>query len=130
MSVKLIIYISGKPSLHGHKRREFLWVPTHGCYLYGGEEIEPSEFNAKFEKAMKTNSDMNPRVKVIEIKAEPPKAAPPTTDKPKEDPPKDPPVEFPIEKQVTDAVAVLAKYAPERLKKPTRPPAGGAAIEI
>ncbi len=65
MSAKLIIWISGKPTLHGYKRREFIWSEAHKCYLYGGAEIESSEFNEKYDKAMKTNADMNPRVKVV-----------------------------------------------------------------
>ncbi len=116
MSVKLIIYISGKPTLHGHKRREFLWSPAHSCYLYEGSEIEAAQFNAKFEKAMKTNADLNPRVKVI-ASAE---SAAPISKAP------EPSVavgggEFSIEEQLEKAEAVLTRYAPERLKKKTGP---------
>jgi hypothetical protein len=113
MSVKLIIWIPGKPTLHGHKRREFLWSPAHNCYLYEGSEIEASQFNAKFEKAMKTNSDLNPRVKVIESRgaeSAPPISAPP-------------PVACPLtpEEELERAEAVINRIAPERLKKKTGP---------
>ncbi len=119
MSVKLIIFITGKPTLHGHKRREFHWSPAHGCYLYEGSEIKPSEFNAKYEKAMKTNSDLLPRVKVIDASAE---SAAPISDK-------TPAGEtFAIEEQLNQAEAVINRYAPERLKK--RQGAKPQAIEV
>lgn len=106
---RLIIYITGKPSLHGHKRREFLWSPAHSLYLYGGAEISAEAFNAIYEKAMKTNADMNPRVKVVNagdhhaiqqvtIKAAEPRAI-----------------------TVEDAEETLARLAPHRLKKKTGP---------
>ncbi len=105
---RLIIYVSGKPLLHGHKRREFLWSPAHKCYLYGGKEIEAAEFNAIYEKAMRTNADMNPRVLVTNADAS---AAPIA------------PVATIAAHEITteEAEAVLARLAPERLKKKTGP---------
>lgn len=114
---RLIIYVTGKPNLHGHKRREFLWSPAHGLYLYGGKEIEAAEFNATYEKAMKTNTDMNPRVKVVATSAI--QQVTVTT----------PPA--PQDITIDDAVAVLERLAPERLKKKTGPkPKESAALEV
>ncbi len=120
MSVKLIIWIPGKPTLHGHKRREFLWSPAHKCYLYEGRVIESAEFNAKYEKAMKTNSDLLPRVKVIEIasaESAAPISAPPTAA------PEAPVAPLTIAEQLDRAEEVINRYAPERLKKKTGPKA-------
>ncbi len=114
MSVKLLIYISGKPTLHGHKRREFLWSPAHSCYLYEGSEIEAAQFNAKFEKAMKTNADLNPRVKVIET-ASAESAAPISAAHAA------PAKELSIEEKLDAAEAVINRYAPERLNKKSGP---------
>lgn len=113
MSAKLIIYITGKPTLHGHKRREFLWSPAHSCYLYEGSEIEAAQFNAKFERAMKNNADLNPRVKVIESAGA--ESAPPFS------PP--PPSVCPLtpDQELERAEAAFNRFAPERLKKKTGP---------
>lgn len=62
---KIIIYIPGKPLLHGHKRREFHWSPSHGVYLYRGRELELTEFNDAWADAYRRNHDMNPQVKVL-----------------------------------------------------------------
>ncbi len=134
MSVKLIIWIPGKPNIHGHKRREFLWVPAFSCYLYEGKEIEPSAFNAKYEKAMKNNGDMLPRVKVIET-ASAESAAPistPATPSPVSAPNLPPPtLELTITEQLEKAEAVIERYAPERLKKkPGAKPQPAVTVEV
>lgn len=121
MSAKLIIYITGKPALHGFKRREFLWSPDHGCYLYNGKEVEASEFNAAYDKATKTNSDLKPRVKVVAFSENIPSASQAVLT-----------VSIPhvaveeagikTESELADeAEEVLARIRPERLKKKTGP---------
>lgn len=79
---KIIIYITGKPGLHGFKRREFLWSEPHKLYLWGGRELELREFNDAWPKAYSRNHDMNPQVKVIleAGKTEGPPAKAPTKD--------------------------------------------------
>lgn len=62
---KIIIYIPGKPGLHGHKRREFHWSPPHGVYLYRGKELELEQFNEAWVDAYRRHHDMNPQVKVV-----------------------------------------------------------------
>jgi hypothetical protein len=62
---KIIIYITGKPGLHGFKRREFLWSEPHKLYLWGGRELELREFNDAWTTAYRRNHDMNPQVKVV-----------------------------------------------------------------
>jgi|SRR5882724_3051111 len=107
MSAKLIIYVTGKPLMHGYKMREFVWSAPHGCYLYEGAEIEAYEFNEKYAKAIKTNADLNPKVKVV---GDAQFAMP-----------------LPIittsysEMTVEEAEAVMLRLAPERLKKKPGP---------
>lgn len=109
---RLIIFITGTPNVHGHKRREFLWSPAHKLYLYEGKEIEDVDFNAKYELAMKRNHDMNPRIQVVATGGAPKivervvvktevSAPPPTM-------------------TIEDAVDVLARLAPEKLVAPPR----------
>ena len=62
---KLIIYVSGKPSLNGFRIREFKWSEPHRKHIYLGREIEEQEFNALIEKAWRNNSDLHPKVMVI-----------------------------------------------------------------
>jgi len=109
MSAKLIIWVPGKPLLNGYKQREFIWSEIHKCYIYGGSEIDASKFNETYEKATRNNSDMNPRVKVVEIRnisiIEPPPAEPVK----------------PQEITADKAEEVLQRLAPERLKKKPGP---------
>ena len=110
MSAKIIIYITGKPTLHGLKRREFQWSGPHGLYLYENRELELSEFNAKYEKAMRTNADMRVLVKVVGAETA------------IADAPVDP------ESEVEVAEATLRRLAPERLKK--TPGRKAAVLEV
>lgn len=111
MSANLIIYVTGKPTLHGHKRREFLWSESHGFYLYGGAVIPAAEFNGLYEKCMRNNADMNPRVRVIETAQ--PDAASPVVGVAV--------VAAPRAITIEEAEATMARLAPERLKKKTGP---------
>lgn len=100
---KIIIYINGNPKVHGFKRREFTWSEPHGCYLYRSREYELYEFNELYEKAMKTNADMLPRVKVLlSVDAG---AQTPLTD----------------EQMLDQAEAIINRIDPTRLKKKTGP---------
>ncbi len=110
MSAKLIIFVNGRLSINGHKMREFKWNDAHGSYIYEGAEISAEDFNAKYEKAMRNNADLRPRVKVVSFAgmAVAPVAAPITTISARE-------------VTVEDAVAVLARLAPDKLKKRTGP---------
>jgi hypothetical protein len=63
--MKLIIWIPGKPMVHGFKRREYIWSVEHGCHIYLGREFSPEEFNSVVEKAIRNNMDMHPLVKVM-----------------------------------------------------------------
>ncbi len=116
---RLIIYVTGKPNLHGHKRREFLWSPAHKLYLYGGSEISAEAFNEIYEKAMKTNADMNPRVKVVDAGATVAIQHVTFTTPP-----------APQEITEEQAVAVLQRLAPELLKKKPGRKAADVALEV
>ncbi len=107
---KLIIWVTGRPSLDGYAKREFKWSELHKKFIYEGKEIAPAEFNAKWEKAFRNNGDLFPQVWVVDAIAD----APPTT------PPKPiAPPQVPIALNlitVDQAEAVMMKLAPERLK--------------
>lgn len=115
--MKLIIYITGKPIIHGYKRRDFRWVPKHNCYLYQEKEFLPSEFNAACEKIMRDNQDMYPLVRVIEVSdsSENWEAAPPVTT-----------ITTAREITVAEAEAVMEHLAPHRLKKKPGPKTAAA----
>ncbi len=115
---KLIIWISGRPNLHGFKRREFLWSESHKCYLYEGKEIEISDFNAKYEKALRTNHDMNPRVKVIDTTEAVQRTLQIS------------PIAVSRSLTLEEAEAVIQQLAPERLKKKTGPKPHAAVTEL
>lgn len=113
MTVSLLIYITGKPLIHGYKRREFLWSQAHNLYLFQGKEWSPKEFNDAWAAAMRRNEDLRPMVKVL------------TSDTANTSPPADasglllgrrPPT-------LDEALEVVKREAPEKLKKPAgRPP--------
>jgi hypothetical protein len=114
---KLIIYITGKPLLNGYRRREFVWSEPHACYLYENTEFLPAEFNAKYEKAVRNNADLNPRVRVIEgdeVKAPVIPMAPVST------------LSTAREISADEAEEVLMRLRPDRLKKKTGPKPEGA----
>lgn len=109
---KLIIWVGGKPLLHGYKVREFKWSAGHGCYIYGGAEIEDRDFNAVYEKCLKNNADLGPRVKVVSTGAVMVAFVP----KPEPSPARaDPPQAHEI--TLAEAEAVVARLAPERLRR-------------
>lgn len=116
---KLIIYVGGKPSINGFRRREFIWSDAHKCFIYEGVEIDERDFNAKVEKAFRNNQDLNPRVKIVQFSDDPIITIQPP---------------MPVMPDVTtitaarvfslaEAESVMARLAPDRLKKtPGRKP--------
>lgn len=124
MSAKLIIWIPGKPLLNGHKQREFTWSESHRCYIYGGTEIAAEDFNSIYDKAVRNNLDLNPRVRVIAVDAETPiaPAAPPITSISVQ--------EISPEEAADQAEEVLARLRPDRLKKKTGPKEKTAVMEV
>lgn len=125
MSAKLIIWIAGKPLLNGHKQREFIWDASHGCYIYGGKEIDAADFNDIYEKAVRNNSDMSPRVRVVGIsvtvRAQPPIETPPPA-----------PITTISAREITadEAEEVLQRERPDRLKKKTGPKDKTAIMDV
>lgn len=103
---KLIIWVPGKPNLHGYRRRDFAWSEQHKCFVHDGKEYTPEEFNAVAEKVFRRSEDMHPCVRVIE-------------DGQKTAPVKPAPVSTITAREITeeDAVATLMRLAPHRLKK-------------
>lgn len=90
--LKLIIFVGGNPLVHGHRIREFKWVPDHKAFVYLGQEVEVEKFNEVYAKAMKTNADMQPRVRVVGVVTQP--AQQPA------------PMSAPVEPEISTAVTV------------------------
>jgi hypothetical protein len=107
---KMIIWVTGRPSLDGYAKREFKWSELHRKFIYEGREFSPAEFNAKWEKAFQNNNDLQPQAWVTDSSADAP-AAPKTVAPPAVPPP---PVFRPP--TVDEAEAVMMRLAPERLK--------------
>ena len=116
---KLIIYVGGKPAINGFKRREFVWSDAHKCFIYGGTEIDERDFNAKCEKAFRNNQDLNPQVKVVAFSDEPTITVQPPS------PPMPDVTTITVAREISlaEAESVVARLAPDRLKKtPGRKP--------
>jgi hypothetical protein len=109
---KLIIWVSGRPSLNGYRIREFIWSESHKRFIYEGKEFAPEEFNAKFEKAFQNNQDLMPRAMVASV-------GPVSQVVVKTTPPPSPaaPRVFTLD----EALEIVQRDAPERLKKKPGP---------
>jgi hypothetical protein len=64
---KLIICCAGRPALNGHKRRTFLWSEKYKAFVHEGRELTEAELNACCEAVFKKNWDLHPFVKVAEF---------------------------------------------------------------
>jgi hypothetical protein len=113
---KLIIYAKGHPLVNGLKRMEFLWVEKYGSYLYLGRELDEHEFNIVVEKAMNLYRAFYPLVKVVDI-SEP--APAPAKSAPSAE--LDIDESGPREITVAEALEVMERLAPHRLKKQPGP---------
>lgn len=120
-ATKLIIACLGRPATNGHKRRMFQWNPTFNCYVFENREMEPEELNRIIEGVCKKHSDLRPFVKVTQIS---------------EAAAHEPVVTLTTAREVglDEAIAVVARLAPERLKKAWLPRpainAGSPEIEL
>ncbi len=65
MPAKLIICCAGRPAINGHKRRSFIWVDKHGCYVHEGRELDETPFNAVSQVIMAKNKDLRCFAKVV-----------------------------------------------------------------
>lgn len=121
---KLIIWVPGKPNLHGYRRRDFAWSEKHKCFVHDGKEYTPDEFNAVAEKVFRRSEDMHPCVRAFDDgqKAAPVRPAPA---------PAPLPVATITAREITeeDAVATLMRLAPHRLKK-SKQAARAEVIEV
>ncbi len=122
---KLIIYVGGKPLINGYSRRDFHWSEAHRCYIWGGKELNDSEFNVAYEQAIKNHADLVPRVRVISLTVEPAVVVKLETVTAVE-----PVATISVAREISldDAIAVVARLAPERLKKLTRPAAAPTRV--
>lgn len=120
-TMKLILWIGGRPQMNGLRRRAFQWVPNYGCYIYEGKEIDGAEFNAKYEEAQKHGKllGLTPNVKVVSLAPSVSAVEPPT-----------PVATITVAREITaeEAEEIMQRLAPERLKgKPGRKPHVAAA---
>lgn len=125
----LLIYVTGKPLLYGFKRRDFFWNDTHKVFVYGGEQT-PATFNEAFEKCLKNNADMQPRVKVVEITGKDAPAVVAVVAPTRTAPVAALPTTVPRAITLEEAEAVVARLAPERLKKKTGPKHAMRVLEV
>ena len=49
---KFIISLSGRPLVHGYRRREFIWDESRSRYVYKGKVFEEPEFNELVKEAL------------------------------------------------------------------------------
>lgn len=122
---KLIIWVSGKPTLNGYKRRDFVWSLAHNAFIYEGRELDESEFNEKCEKAFRNNEDLHPRVKLVKFSAGTVTQVEPQPEKTTATVSTAPIATITASREITlaEAEAVMKRLAPQRLKKPMgRPP--------
>jgi hypothetical protein len=106
---KLIIYVTGRPLIHGYKQGPFIWSETLRTYVYQGKEFSEQEFNAIAEKTIKDYDHLHPAVKVSEFSVTSPPIAPSAA------------TVNGREITVDQAEAVMLRLAPERLKKKSGP---------
>lgn len=126
-ATKLIIACPGRPASNGHKRRMFQWNPAFNCYVFENRLLDVAEFNRIVESVCKKHADLRPFSRVIEDVAVAAPVEPVTT------------LTTAREVGLDEAMAVVARMAPERLKKAAlaaaRPPApavnaGSPEIEL
>ena len=117
MALQFILYVTGKPRLHGVRKREFMWSNEHGCYVFESRTIDEKEFNLIVPQVLRKYEDMRPAVKIVTPESEL-QTAPLISDIP------DIPPTAPREITLDEAVAVIQKLAPDRLRnRPGRPKA-------
>jgi hypothetical protein len=108
--MKFIIYLDGNPFVQGYTRFEFKWSQSHGAYLWEGREIDEKEFNSVAKVALTRYASMkwHPMVKIVSGIDEPAATAvlPPSVGR---------------EITVDEALDVMERLAPHRLKKKTGP---------
>lgn len=63
--MRYIIYLKGNPAIQGLVRKEFRWLPSHGCYVFLGREINDAEFNEQYDRAFKRYRELYPMVKLM-----------------------------------------------------------------
>jgi hypothetical protein len=132
MPAKLLICCAGRPALNGSKRRSFLWSEPNQCYVYEGRELGETEFNAKSKEVMSKNQDLrcfvkivsegggaseDPRIAQLEAKLAEKQARLETVQASLIE------ARTKAEPSLEDAIAIVERLAPDRLKKkPGRKP--------
>ena len=106
---KLIIYSKGNVLVNGLVRGEFTWMPEYGTHVFKNKVLDEVEFNEVIERVLRTYTKFFPLVKVVEF-SKPAAAAP------------EPIAEtIPEEMSLSDALDVVGRLAPHRLKKQPGP---------
>lgn len=120
--MRIIAYLTGNPSVQGYKRREFLWMPEHKCYVHNGRPFTEKEFNQLVPAICKKHRDLYPQFRMLEEPPAETAAVAPTTASLQIDVPAPAP-----EITVEQAEALLLRLAPEKLRKAPRPAAAATA---
>jgi hypothetical protein len=102
-----LVYLKGSPLVQGHVRMRFRWVPKYALYLWDGKETEAKDLDEVCDTVFVKQPiyrQMFPSVKIT-----------PGTNAPQP----------PQEKEITldQALEVVERYAPHRLKQKTGPKA-------
>lgn len=122
MPAKLIIACTGRPAVNGQRRRKFVWNPKYNAYVYEGREFGEREINDVIDVVIRKNSDLRPYMKVVQFSDE----ATATFQQTVHTTDPTPPAGADGSRIITlqEALAVVEKIAPERLKKtPGKKPA-------
>jgi hypothetical protein len=107
---KLIIYVTGRTLFHGFARGPFKWHKPTGLYRYEGREFSEAEFNKIVDKVLHDYSDMNPSVRITEFSSTAPAIPEPVAQ-----------IHNGHEVSLYDALSVVERLAPEKLKRKTGP---------
>lgn len=100
---QFIIWVTGKPNLYGYRRRDFKWDANLNLFIFQGKIFDESTFNETVREAFEHHADFHPMVKLI--------STPAVEDLDS--------VPAPI--TVEQAIEVLLREAPDRLKKKPGP---------
>lgn len=114
---KFIAYLTGKPIVHGFRRKDFIWMEQFQAFVLNQNVFTEHEFN-KVAERLHDFRHLEPKIKCVDSERKPidlDEAAPV---------PQPPPKPTPEEKRqmtITQALEVLQTHAPHLLKKAPKP---------
>jgi hypothetical protein len=115
MSAKIVIACLGRPSINGMRRLKFHWNPDFNCYVYLNRVLDEREANEVGEEAIKKFAHLRPFMKVVQFSDEATATVQQTVHTTDPTPPQ--PAGQPQIITLEQALDVVQKLAPERLRK-------------